>query len=83
MYFPVAKATPTQFCPKILRVSPTIGLDLGFLAGWVASWPAGWLADVVPPGRSLSDAILPKDLASFTEDLASRQILDFWLAAGC
>ena len=42
-----------------------------------------WLADVAPPSKSLYDAILLKDLASFTEDLASRQILDFWLAAGC
>jgi len=43
---------------------------------------AGWLADVPPPSKSHSDAILPKDLANFTEDLAGRHILDFWQAAG-
>ena len=95
MYLPPAKATLTQFCLKIWLISPRIWpaetswisgrlLAGSWLAtGWVASWLAGWLADVPPPSKSLSGAILPKDFASFTKDLASRQILDFWLAAGC
>ena len=46
-------------------------------------WLAGWLMYLPPPSKSHSDAILPKDLTCFTEDLASGLILDIWLAAGC
>ena len=73
MYLPPAKATPTQFCPKIWLISPRIWpADTSWISGrllagswlatgWVASWLAGWLM-YLPPAKASPAQFCPKIL---------------------